>query len=120
MRAFDTLSEVILYVREMDPMLSFYTDVIGLERSGGDPEYGFVRLDAGACDLCLHAGAEGDLGADAPKVVFDVDDLEAARDHLDDHGVTLGDVRNPAPGVRVVDGRDPEGNKFSIETREDA
>lgn len=31
------------------------------------------------------------------------------------NGVELGEVRTPAPGVEVCDGRDPEGNPFSVE-----
>lgn len=114
----DTLSEVIVYVQEMDRMFEFYTDAFGLAVAGGDPEQGFVKLDAGGAALALHEGREGredDLGRYAPKLVFDVDGLGAARDHLSEYDVELGDVRSPAPGVHVVDGLDPEGNKFSIE-----
>lgn len=116
MADFDTLTEVILYVQDFDRMLSFYTDVFGLDVRAGAPEHGFVRFDTGGCSLCLHAGSEGDVGDDAPKVVFEVEDLEAARSHLREHGVELGPVRSPVPDVRVCDGRDPEGNKFSIES----
>lgn len=116
MPAFDTLSEVIVYVADMDRMVEFYTGVFDLEVASGAPEHGFVAFDTGECELCLHAGREGEVGRYAPKVVFQVDDLEAAREHLAEHDVELGEVRSPTPHVRVVDGRDPEGNKFSVET----
>lgn len=32
-------------------------------------------------------------------------------------GVLLGETRTAAPGVLVCDGEDPEGNRFSIESR---
>lgn len=115
MPAFDTLSEVILYVEDMERMVSFYTDVFGLEVASGAPEHGFVAFDTGACRLCLHAGGGGDTGPDAPTFVFQVPDLEEARAHLERHGVELGDVRTPTPDVAVCDGTDPEGNTFSIE-----
>jgi len=111
----EAMSEIILYVEDMDRMVAFYEAAFGLEQTGGAPEHGFVRFDAGECDLCLHAGRDGDVGAYAPKVVFAVADLEAARAHLETFDITLGEVRSPAPDTRVVDGRDPEGNKFSIE-----
>lgn len=116
MPEFDRLSEVIVYVDDVERMASFYGDVFGLSVSAGDPEHGFVKFDTGACELALHHGGEEGVREDAPKVVFEVDDLDAARQHLAAHDVTLGEERTPAPGVRVVDGRDPEGNKFSIET----
>lgn len=115
MTRFDTLSEVILYVEDMHAMVEFYTDVMGLEIVSGAPEHGFVAFDTGACQLCLHAGRDGDVGAAAPKVVFAVEDLATARETLADHGVELGAVRQPTPDTRVCDGVDPEGNRFSIE-----
>lgn len=117
MPEYDSLSEVILYVRDVERAASFYGDVLGLEIAEGAPEHGFVRFDTGACALCLHAGGEGDLGDDAPTFVFDVDDLEAARSHLEEHDVEVGDIRSPAPGVRVCDAVDPDGHTFSIEAR---
>ena len=120
MTGFGALSEVILYVQDIDSVASFYTDVFGLEIESGDPEHGFVAFDTGTCSLCLHAGGEGDVGGDAPKFVFEVTDLETVRSHLQAHGVELGDVRSPAPGVRVCDGSDPEGNRFSIESTADS
>lgn len=113
---FDTLSEVIVYVQDVERMVSFYTDVFGLDIAAGDPEHGFVEFDTGTCSLCLHAGGGGDLGGDAPKFVLEVEDVEEARSYLQNRGVELGEVRTSAPGIRVCDGRDPEGNKFSIES----
>lgn len=118
MQASDSLSEVIVYVAEMDRMVEFYTEAFDLAVTRGAPEHGFVALDAGGVELALHAGREGEegeLGPYAPKLVFEVDDLAAAREYLEAFDVELGEVRNPAPETHVVDGRDPEGNNFSIE-----
>lgn len=114
--AFDSLSELILSVEDVDRMTSFYGEVLGLDLLAGAPEHGFVRFDTGECHLCLHAGGSGERGRDAPRFVFEVTDLEAARAHLQGHGVELGEVREPAPDTRVCDGVDPEGNRFAIET----
>lgn len=120
MSTFDTLGEIILFVRDMDDMLAFYTDVIGLDVAQGEPEHGFVKLDTGDTMLCLHAGRESAVSDAEPKLVFEVEDLEAAVEHLEAHDVTLGERRSPAPGVHVVDARDPEGNRFSVETSDPA
>jgi hypothetical protein len=66
----------------------------------------------------LHGGGKQRIGEDAPKIVFHVADVEQARHMLMERGVTVGAIRSPAPGVIVADGWDPEGNKFSIETKE--
>jgi hypothetical protein len=49
--------------------------------------------------------------------VFRVTDVPGARQGLLRRGVPMGEVRSPAPGVQVSDGVDPEGNRFSIESR---
>lgn len=118
MVAIDDLIEVIVYGEDMDRMVSFYTDVMGFEITEGDPEHGFVRMAVGRSDLCFHAGRDGEVGDYAPKLVFEVDDLEETGENLREHDVGLGEVRNPTPGVRVLGGVDPEGNTFSFEARE--
>lgn len=115
MPEFETLTEVILYVEDMDRMFEFYSEVLGFRVLEGDPEHGFVKLDVGTCALCLHEGRDGPPGEYAPKLVFEVSDLEEAADHLRNHDVQVGEQRSPTPGVKVVDCLDPEENTFSME-----
>jgi catechol 2,3-dioxygenase-like lactoylglutathione lyase family enzyme len=115
------LIEVILYVEDMDAQVSFYRDLLGLrviepQDAGELAGVDWVTLDTGACTLALHSGGERRLGEDAPKVVFGVADVPGVRAELLRRGVPMGKVRSPAQGVQVCDGRDPEGNKFSIES----
>lgn len=117
------LIEIILYVKDMHTQVSFYRDVFGLQvlYPQGVMDYSqemWVTLDTGACVLALHGGGQGRLGADTPKIVFGVDDIHAAREHLLQHKVIIGEVRAAAPGVWVCDGLDPEGMPFSIEAHE--
>jgi len=113
--AFDEVSEIILYVEDMERLVSFYTETLGLEIIAGKPEHGFVELDTGTCSLCLHAG-DGEAGPGAPKFVFAVEDVETVRASLQSRDVEVGEIRSPVPGTQVCDGVDPEGNKFSIES----
>ena len=118
------LMEVILYVQDMGAQVSFYRDLLGLEvrEPRGEAEWTgvhWVELDTGACTLALHAGGQRRLGDDAPKIVFRVSDVPGACQELVRRGVPMGEIRSPAPGVQVSDGVDPEGNKFSIESRGD-
>ncbi len=117
------LMEVILYVQDMNAQVRFYRDTLGLrvKAPAGAEDFSevfWVELDTGGCTLALHAGGQGQLGEDAPKIVFRVADIPAARNKLQAKGVLIGEVRAPAPGVLVCDGADPEGNRFSIESRD--
>ena len=114
------LIEIIVYVQDMNAQVAFYRDAFGLDvtfpkdTSDFGKEF-WVTLNSGACILALHGGGQKRFGQDAPKLVFGVDDIHAAREALLKRGLTVGEARSPAPGVWVCDGVDPEGNKFSIE-----
>jgi len=114
--------EIILYVKDMDSQVGFYRDVLELEISypQGLETYSdqmWVTFDTGTCILALHGGGHGDFGRDAPKFVFEVNEVEKPRKALMKRGVLMGAVHSPSPGVMVCDGQDPEGNRFSIESR---
>lgn len=122
MAAIGELMEVILYVQDMNSQVRFYRDTLGLDvkQPEGVEDYSnvyWVELDTGPCTLALHGGGGRRFGEDAPKIVFRVQDIQAARQRLLDKGVQIGEVRSAAPGVWVCDGEDPEGNGFSIESR---
>jgi catechol 2,3-dioxygenase-like lactoylglutathione lyase family enzyme len=115
------LLEIILYVQDMPKMVRFYRDILGLKISptfkGQDvTDLYWVTFETGDCSLALHGGGKGNKGIDAPKIVFNVDNVPAAREILCKQDVVLGDIRSPAPGIQVCDGKDPEGNSFSIES----
>jgi catechol 2,3-dioxygenase-like lactoylglutathione lyase family enzyme len=117
------LEEVILYVENMNGQVAFYRDVLGLpvvepQNAESFDQVYWVELAAGPCRLALHGGGQCRFGPDAPKLVFGVPHVAAAREALIARGVSMGEVRSPAPGVEVCDGIDPEGNKFSIESRD--
>ena len=78
----------------------------------------WVELETGACTLALQAGGQRGFGADAPKIVFGVTDVAALRDELLLKGVLMGEIRSPGAGIMVCDGIDPEGNQFSVESRD--
>ncbi|MCJ7536912.1 MAG: VOC family protein [Anaerolineales bacterium] len=118
-----SIMEIILYVEDMNRQVSFYRDKMGFKvvNPQDSDDYGnefWVELDTGTCSLALHAGGKGRFGADAPKFVFRVNDILAARQQLINQQVEMGEIRSAAPGVWVCDGADPEGNKFSIESHD--
>ena len=114
--------EIILNVQDMDAQVSFYRDTLSLAVSYplGVNEYSdqmWVTFDTGVCTLALHGGGKGRLGQDAPKFVFKVEDVAGVRKKLLALDVPMGEIRSAAPGVLVCDGKDPEGNPFSIESQ---
>jgi catechol 2,3-dioxygenase-like lactoylglutathione lyase family enzyme len=121
--AIGEIMEIIIYVDDMNGQVSFYRDKLGFkvktphESTDYSNEF-WVELDTGSCSLALHAGGKRRFGTDAPKFVFRVSDILAARQSLIDQEVEMGEIRSAAPGIWVCDGVDPEGNKFSIESHE--
>jgi catechol 2,3-dioxygenase-like lactoylglutathione lyase family enzyme len=103
------LVEVVVYTRDMARATSFYRDTLGLE-----PDYEsehWTTFRTGACTLALHGGTE------APDPTFQVADVDAEHARLAAEGLEVTEIREPAPGLRVFDARDPDGNRFSIEAR---
>lgn len=121
-RMLTSLVSVILYVQDMNRMVAFYRDSMGfnVQLPAGLTDYAqesWVQIDTGACKLALNAGGSGRLGEDAPMIVFGVTDIELARTTLLARGVALEEVFDAGGGVKVVQGRDPEGNPISLEQR---
>ncbi|MBD3403168.1 hypothetical protein GF420_09760 [candidate division GN15 bacterium] len=113
------LSQIILYCEDLAMQVAFYRDVIGLKVTfpQGIEDYStetFVTFDSDGFSLALHSGGQRLVSEDAPRLVFVVDDIETARDYLRSEGVLMSEIFSPTPGVQVADGRDPEGNRFSI------
>ena len=109
------LIEVIVYVRNMQRAMSFYRDLLGLEvRYASDF---WTTFATGPCTLALHATDQRERGIGEPDPTFLVADLDIHRERLLAAGVEVTEIREPGPGVRVFDARDPEGNRFSLESR---
>ena len=113
---------VILYVQDMGLMVAFYRDKLGFEVDlpADLPDYAqesWVVINTGATKLALNLGGSGRVGEDAPMIVFGVSDIEAARTTLLERGVALEEIFDAGDGVKVVQGRDAEGNPISLEQR---
>jgi catechol 2,3-dioxygenase-like lactoylglutathione lyase family enzyme len=105
------LVEVVVYTQDMARATAFYRDVLGLEPDFESEHWTAFRT--GTCTFALHAGSE------APDPTFQVADVSAERERLIAAGVEVTEIREPVAGLRVFDARDPDGNRFSIESREE-
>ena len=114
------ISEIIVYVQDMAAAVAFYRDALGLAIAwpADKEDYAaetWVTLKTGQCTLALHGGLELVDKQVQPRFGFAVDDINSVREQLVSRGVPCSEVREAAPGVQVVDCRDPEGNGFFIE-----
>lgn len=107
------LSRIILFTANMDAMVAFYRDVLGLKPKTS--EKGWKTFDAGSCEIALHGG-KGEPGMRPPKLQFDVKDVAATRAALIARGAKMGKVSS-TDGLDLCGGKDPDGNPFSLSNR---
>ena len=108
--------EVVVYVRDMARAVAFYREALGLEVETESPYWTTFRT--GACTLALHATKSREPGTGEPDPTFLVADADAERARLLAVGTDASEIREPAPGIRVFDVRDPDGNRISLESRD--
>jgi catechol 2,3-dioxygenase-like lactoylglutathione lyase family enzyme len=118
------LSTAMIFVKDVGSMVAFYRDALGLQVRDGASD-SWAVLDAGGAALALHAiptEIAAEIHIDVPpqarsatpiKLIFETDDLAAARTRLEALGAVLLPVRDP----RRCDALDPEGNVFQIAAR---
>jgi catechol 2,3-dioxygenase-like lactoylglutathione lyase family enzyme len=106
------LRRVILFVDDLNAMTDFYEKKLGLRVS--NREEGFVDFDAGGTKLALHAGVSN---PGRTKICFFAADVSKARQELIDRGVRMGKDPGPGEGIKLCDGKDPEGNTFQLSNR---
>jgi catechol 2,3-dioxygenase-like lactoylglutathione lyase family enzyme len=123
------LDHVVLRVRELQPMLRFYIDVLGCTLEKVQEEIGLWQVRAGASLIDLvpvdgklgRAGgaAPGDEGRNLDHFALRIEpyDEAAIRAHLEAHGTTPGEAgsrygaEGEGPSIYL---RDPEGNTIEL------
>jgi predicted enzyme related to lactoylglutathione lyase len=108
-----SMRRIVLFTNDMARMVSFYRDVLGL--SVCKDERGWKEFDANGCVIALHNGTS-QVGKRPPKIGFWSEDVAAARQMLVARGARLGKVMSGSGLIRC-EGKDPDGNPFSISNR---
>lgn len=116
------LSRAMIFVKNLDRMAAFYAQALGLKPVDGARTASWAEFEGGGTRLALHAipphiAATLEV-ADPPrareenpvKLIFEVDDLAAAKAKLQSHGATI--LERP---WGACDALDPEGNVFQID-----
>jgi glyoxylase I family protein len=124
-----SLDHLVLRAKDLERMVAFYTEVLGLTVERRQDAIGFVQLRAGAqlVDLVVVDGMLGRPGGAAPgpegrnldHFCLNVEDFDLIRviAHLEALGVTVGESgrRYGAAGFGVsVYLTDPEGNGLEL------
>ena len=93
----------------------WYVEILGLRMVLSDPEPQYALLAAGSGRVALKGGGAENLGRNAIRLVFQVEDAEAARARLLDLGIAVGPMRGiPREGYREVRLADPEGMPITL------
>ena len=108
-----SMRRIVLFTADMERQTAFYRDVLGLRLRQDEPRW--KEFDAGGCVIALHNGSSR-VGARPPKIGFWAKDVAAARTELIARGAKLGKLMSGG-GLTRCEGKDPDGNPFSISDR---
>jgi lactoylglutathione lyase len=103
------INVVYLYVRDLDRSVAFYRDVLGLPIEKADEHWADARLDG--LRFALHTGERVEPGT--VWIDFEVDDVDAAAEHLRAAGVEVGEI-NREPYGSFCDFVDPDGYRLEL------
>lgn len=107
---------MIQYVYDMDRVVDFYRDGIGLDLVSSSPGWSMFRC--GDAMLGLHGiyGSVAERPVPYAGLNLQVDDLDPAIERAVAHGAELVEIREPEPNIPVRLGVlvDPAGNGFEL------
>lgn len=110
-----TARRIIIFTTDMAGMTGFYRDVLGCRLVTDEPRW--KDFDAGGIRIALHNGTSM-VGRRPPKIAFYAADVPAARKELMARGLKLGSLVKAGDGLMFFDGKDPDGNPFTVSNRE--
>lgn len=108
-----SMRRIVLFTKDMPRMTAFYRDVLGLELR--KDEKGWKEFNANGCVIALHNGSSA-VGKRSPKIGFWASDIAAARAELVGRGAKMSKIM-VGGGLTRCEGKDPDGNPFSISDR---
>lgn len=108
------IGEVIIYVNDLERMLVFYNDTLGLELERKLERLAALKAKRGA-EIVLHAGRRDETSKQPTWFLqFIVDDIEATVRGLETRGIKTSKIEE-RPYGRYARFSDPEGNLLGLE-----
>jgi predicted enzyme related to lactoylglutathione lyase len=115
-----SISRVILYVKDIEKVASFYQTFFGMVRIESR-EPGWLEMESpfGGCLVALHQASRAQKSGAAVKLVFGVMDVQAFKEAAASRGLKFGPVHVVRKGLghEFANTRDPAGNSISISSR---
>ena len=110
------LASINLEVADPQATKRFYIDALGMvenERRSHAPSFVYLESAAGNLTLATPQTATAAEPSRTMEIGFEVDDLEALKDHFSAHGVT-GFVPQTMGWGEVIEGHDPDGHRVIV------
>lgn len=111
------IARVILYVRDIPKVASFYERFFGMRPLPGATD-GWLELSSpsGGCTIALHRAAVSQKSGAAVKIVFGVEDVHAFKSEKGKEGLKFG-VVHEVDSFAFSNAKDPAGNSIQISSR---
>jgi len=103
------LDTILVYVHEMEPAVTFYTQVLGFE-CGYSSEHWTV-INAPAARIGLHSGRESSA-ASSVALCFQVASIAQLKAHLQQADTRIAPEEHETPRGRLIEFYDPSGNRL--------
>ena len=112
------LTRILLYVRDVEAAVRFYTSLFGLDVLRADDDRIVELVDPrGGANLMLHPAAKSQkIGQSTVKLVFSVDDVEVFCAGSAAKGLPFGPIHRTAD-YAFANAKDPDGNSVSVSSR---
>lgn len=105
-----------LGVTDIKRSIEWYQKVLGMELMYHEESIGWCELSSSVAKVSVGLGQVETVSQGGASLVWGVADIDAAKAHLDAHGVPQDRPIEHIPGlVKLLDFQDPDGNplKFS-------
>lgn len=109
------ITKIAFYVRDIPKVASFYSDFFGFTaRYNSKNDKAVLTPANGGCRIVLLQASRGHkTGQSIVKLIFDVDDVPAAKEIFGSKGLMFGAIHQ-GPGYEFSNARDPAKNLISI------
>lgn len=104
---------IIVNVFDVDKMVKFYSDVLGLVVMVDDRKNGWVVFSAGSIEIALHDMPALRQAEWMPKIVFSVLSIKDAWNYFKENNIVIGEMAD-ITGSMAFDITDPEGNDYQF------